>query len=56
MTNNSKMKGWIVFYKDSQLELEVKDFDSLYSAKQYAIKHFKVSKNNEWRVNLEVAY
>lgn len=52
-----KMKGWLAFYKNEKVEIKLEtDADSLYSAKQYAVKHFKVSKANEWLVALEVAY
>ena len=46
---DEKFAGWIAFYNKQKLEIKPKkgEIDSLYDAKQAAIKHFKVPKSKQ---------
>ena len=46
---DEKFAGWIAFYNKEKLEIKPKkgEIDSLYDAKQAAIKHFKVPKSKQ---------
>lgn len=56
-SESKELKGWIAFYNKKQVEI-VKDKDAkdLYSAKQFAIKHFNVPKSKQSLIAVEPAY
>jgi hypothetical protein len=59
-TNNmgdGKIAGWIAIFQGKKLEIKIgKDAESLYGAKKFAIKHFKVPKSKVGLLAIEPAY
>jgi len=55
---DEKFAGWIAFYNKEKLEIKPKkgEIDSLYDAKQAAIKHFKVPKSKQGLLAIEPAH
>ena len=55
---DEKFAGWIAFYNKKKLEIKPKkgEIDSLYDAKQAAIKHFKVPKSKQGLLAIEPAH
>ena len=55
---DEKFAGWIAFYNKEKLEIKPKKgvIDSLYDAKQAAIKHFKVPKSKQGLLAIEPAH
>ena len=55
---DEKFAGWIAFYNKDKLEIKPKKgvIDSLYDAKQAAIKHFKVPKSKQGLLAIEPAH
>ena len=55
---DEKFAGWIAFYNKQKLEIKPKkgEIDSLYDAKQAAIKHFKVPKSKQGLLAIEPAH
>ena len=55
---DEKFAGWIAFYNKEKLEIKPKKgvIDSLYDAKQVAIKHFKVPKSKQGLLAIEPAH
>jgi hypothetical protein len=52
-----ELKGWIAIFNGKKLEIVLdKDADSLYGAKKFAIKHFKVPKSKMGLLAIEPAY
>lgn len=55
--SESKVKGWIAIYGGKKLEIKMgKDADSLYSAKQFAMKELKVPKSKKGLLAIKPAY
>ena len=46
------MNGYVCFFGDKSIEVHA---DDLYDAKQKAVKLFKVSKKNEYKVSVHLA-
>ena len=55
---DEKFAGWIAFYNKEKLEIKPQkgEIDSLYDAKQAAIKHFKVPKSKQGLLAIEPAH
>ena len=55
---DEKFAGWFAFYYKDKLEIKPKKgvIDSLYDAKQAAIKHFKVPKSKQGLLAIEPAH
>jgi len=52
-----EVAGWIAIFQGKKLEIKIgKDADSLYGAKKFAIKHFKVPKSKVGLLAIEPAY
>ena len=58
LDEKEKFAGWIAFYNKDKLEIKPKKgvIDSLYDAKQAAIKHFKVPKSKQGLLAIEPAH
>lgn len=55
--NEEKLAGWIAFYNKQKVEIELdKDAKDLYSAKQFAMKYFRVPKSKQGLLAVEPAY
>ena len=53
----TEFAGWIAIYNRKQLEIKVDvDAKDAYSAKLFALKHFKVPKSKEWMLAIAPAY
>ena len=55
---DEKFAGWIAYYNKEKFEIKPKkgEIDSLYDAKQAAIKHFKVPKSKQGLLAIEPAH
>jgi hypothetical protein len=52
-----EIAGWIAIFQGKKLEIKIgKDAESLYGAKKFAIKHFKVPKSKVGLLAIEPAY
>ena len=55
--DEDEVAGWIAIFQGKKLEIKIgKDADSLYGAKKFAIKHFKVPKSKVGLLAIEPAY
>jgi hypothetical protein len=57
LNEGEKLVGWIAIFQGKKLEIKLdKDADSLYGAKKFAIKHFKVPKSKMGLLAIEPGY
>jgi hypothetical protein len=57
LNEGEKLVGWIAIFQGKKLEIKLdKDADSLYGAKKFAIKHFKVPKSKMGLLSIEPGY
>jgi len=54
--DEEKMAGWIAMYNGKKMEIPKSAADSLYGAKQLAIKHFKVPKSKQGLLAIKPGY
>ena len=53
---NENFAGWIAIYKGKRLEIRKDQVDSLYAAKQLAIKNFNIPKSKQGLLAIAPAY
>lgn len=51
-----KLAGWIAIYKGQKFEIKLSEANDLWSAKQLAIQHFKISKSRQGLLAIEPGY
>jgi hypothetical protein len=56
ITEADKFAGWIAMYNGKKLEITTDDAKDLYSAKQFAIKYFRVPKSKQGILAIAPAY
>jgi len=54
--DEEKMAGWVAMYNGKKMEIPKSAADSLYGAKQLAIKHFKVPKSKQGLLAIKPGY
>jgi hypothetical protein len=57
LVEKDEVAGWIAFYNQKKLEIKIGvDAKDLFSAKEFAMKHFKVPKSKRGLLAIQVAY
>lgn len=56
LNEKEEMAGWIAIYNRKELEIDKSEADSIYAAKQIAIKKLKVPKSKQGLLAISPAY